>query len=252
MTMTFSRAFAAMWSLAFRELIRFFRQKSRLIGAFLTPLLFWLLLGFGIDGASNSSAVGSAANFKQFFVPGMMVMAVVFTAIYSAISLIEDRNSGFFQGVIVSPLPRWSWIASKVLGASLIAIFQGFLLLPLAFFTGLKPGLVGIFAILLLFLMMAIFISSLALHFGWKIESVSGFHGIMNTVLMPLWFLSGSTFPIKSGPLLWVARLNPLSYAVTSFQEILFHNSFEGFSMALLILTVFSSLLLGLSLLRAE
>lgn len=251
--MNFSQAFMAMWSLAFRELIRFFRQRSRLIGAFLTPVLFWCLLGFGIDGSSTSDAgVGGAANFKQYFVPGMMVMAVVFTAIYSAISLIEDRNSGFFQGVIVSPLPRWSWVASKILGASLISIFQGLLLLPLAFATGLHPGITEVFAILLLFLLIAVFISSLALHFGWRIESVAGFHGIMNTVLMPLWFLSGSTFPIKTGPLSWIAKLNPLTYAVTSFQEILFHDSFAGFSVALLVVGAFSFVLFTLSLMRAE
>jgi ABC-2 type transport system permease protein len=248
--MNFAKAFSATLALSLRELKRFSRQRSRIIGALLTPLLFWTLLGFGVDGASNGSSVGGAGNFKQFFVPGMMVMGVVFTAIYAAISLIEDRNSGFLQGVIVSPLPKWAMVLSKILGASLIALFQGFLLLPIAYLAGLSPGLVEFASCLLIFFVIALFVGSLALHFGWKIESVAGFHGIMNTVLMPMWFLSGATFPIKSGPLLWVSQLNPLSYAVKSFQDILFRSSFESFGQSILILVSVSAVLFMLSLLR--
>ncbi len=237
-------------ALTVREVLRFLRQRSRVVGAFLTPLLFWVMLGMGIDGASEDSRVGMAANFKQFFIPGMMALGVIFTAIYSAISLIEDKNSGFLQGVIVSPLPKWSLLLSKILGASVIALFQGVLLLPLAYATGLHPGVGDFLAILLLFFFMAFFIASLALHFGWKIESVSGFHGIMNTVLMPMWFLSGSTFPIKGGPLLIAAKLNPLSYAVNSFHEILFVGSYVNFAFALWVLGGVSALLFVANLMR--
>ena len=241
--MSFTQAFWGMWALCQREFIRFLRQRSRLVGAFLSPLLFWLLLGFGIDGASNSSAVGGAGNFKQFFIPGMMVLGVVFTAIYSAISLIEDKNTGFLQGVLVSPLPRWSLVLSKILGASFIALFQGLLLLPLSYLSGLQLSPLDFLLCLVLFFFIAFFVASLALHFGWKIESVAGFHGIMNTVLMPMWFLSGATFPIKSGPLFFISRLNPLTYAVNSFQEILFFQSHLHFALALWVLGGISSLL---------
>jgi ABC-2 type transport system permease protein len=241
---SFTQAFLAMWALCVREFKRFLRQRSRLIGAFLSPLLFWLLLGFGIDGASNSAAVGTAKNFTQYFLPGMMVLGVVFTAIYSAISLIDDKNTGFFQGVIVSPLPTWAVVISKILGASFIALFQGALLLPLAYLSGLSPSFYEFCICLLLFFFIAIFIASLALHFGWKIESVAGFHGIMNTVLMPMWFLSGATFPIKAGALHFISRLNPLTYAVSSFQEILFLQSDLNLFKALWILGGMSALLI--------
>jgi ABC-2 type transport system permease protein len=248
--MNFVKAFSATLALSLRELKRFARQRSRMTGALLTPLLFWALLGFGVDGASNGSSVGGAGNFKQFFVPGMMVMGVVFTAIYAAISLIEDRNSGFLQGVIVSPLHKWSMVLSKILGSSLIALFQGCLLLPIAYLAGLNPSIVEFASCLVIFFVIGLFVGSLALHFGWKIESVAGFHGIMNTVLMPMWFLSGATFPIKSGPLLWASQLNPLSYAVKSFQDILFRSSFESYGQSIIILVFVSSVLFVLSLLR--
>lgn len=246
--MNASQSILATSALCKREFIRFLRQRSRVVGAFLTPLIFWLMLGLGIDGSSDSTAVGMAANFKQFFIPGMMVMGVIFTAIYAAISLIEDKNSGFYQGVLVSPLPTWVIILSKILGASAIAVFQGMLLLPLAYFNGLSPDLAAFGAIILLFFFIGFFIASLALHFGWKIESVAGFHGIMNTVLMPMWFLSGSTFPIRGGVLYWISRANPLTYAVTAFQEILFQNNYANFSLALGVLGGVSAVLFALNL----
>jgi ABC-2 type transport system permease protein len=249
--MNFSRALTAMWALSYRELLRFMRQRSRVVGAFLSPLIFWLLLGFGIDGASDSSAVGMAGNFKQYFIPGMMILGVLFTSIYSAISLIDDRNSGFLQGVLVSPLPRWAILLSKILGASLIALLQGALLLPIAFISGLSLSATSIVSILFLFFFIGFFIASLALHFGWKIHSVAGFHGIMNTVLMPMWFLSGATFPIKSGPLLWIAKVNPLSYAVSAFQEILYVGSYHLLPLALAILALVSATLFAVNLFRA-
>ncbi|MEZ4815208.1 MAG: ABC transporter permease [Bdellovibrionota bacterium] len=244
------QSFSAVAALCKREFIRFLRQRSRVVGAFLTPLIFWLMLGMGIDGASDSAAVGMAANFKQFFIPGMMVMGILFTAIYSAISLIEDKNSGFYQGVMVSPLATWAIVLSKILGAAFIALFQGLLLLPLVYLNGLSLSLPAFGSVLLLFFFIGFFIASLALHFGWKIESVAGFHGIMNTVLMPMWFLSGATFPIKSGPLYWVSRANPLTYAVKSFQDILFVQNYASFGLALVVLGVSSLLLFSLSMNR--
>lgn len=245
-----SQSVLATAALCKREFIRFIRQRSRVVGALVTPLIFWIMLGMGIDGASDSSAVGLAGNFKQFFIPGMMVMGVLFTAIFSAISLIEDKNSGFYQGVLVSPLPTWSIVLSKILGASVIAVFQGSILLPIAYMNGLRPDITAFAAIVLLFFFIGFFVASLALHFGWKIESVAGFHGIMNTVLMPMWFLSGATFPIKAGVLYWISRANPLTYAVTSFHEILFKNSYQSFSFALLVLSSVSVVLFALNLKR--
>lgn len=249
--MNFATSMRATFALSNREFLRFVRQRSRLVGAILTPLLFWVMLGFGVDGATNNNTgVGGAANFKQYFVPGMMVMGIIFTAIYSAISLIEDRNSGFLQGVIVSPLPKWAMILSKIIGASTIVVFQGVLLLPIAYLAGLQPGMLDFFACLLIFFVIGLFISSLSLHFGWRIESVAGFHQIMNTVLMPMWFLSGSTFPIRSGPLLWISRLNPLTYAVKAFQDILFHADYSQYIFSIAILLSVSVFLFAINLLR--
>lgn len=248
--MIFSQAIWATLALCRREFLRFIRQRSRLVGAIASPLIFWLMLGLGIDDSSNSAAVGAAGNFKQFFIPGMMVMGVLFTAIFSAISLIEDKNSGFYQGVLVSPLPTWSIVLSKILGASVIAVFQGILLLPIAFLNGLRPDLCAFASIILLFFFIGFFIASLALHFGWKIESVAGFHGIMNTVLMPMWFLSGATFPIKSGVLYYVSRANPLTYAMDAFHQILFQNSYQGFLLGLSVLALSSAILFALNLRR--
>ena len=165
----------------------------------------------------------SQQDFLTYFFPGSLLLIVLFTAIFSSISIIEDRREGFLQGVLVAPIPRWAMILGKVMGGTLVALVQGliFLGLGLTLPVSLTPG--GAIALVVLLFVASLAITSLGTFFAWKTDSTQGFHAIMNLVLMPLWLLSGGFFPIPAltesatwtdHALHWTMRANPLSYAV--------------------------------------
>jgi ABC-2 type transport system permease protein len=223
-------ATAAAAALAWREIIRFFRQRNRIVGSIGTPLVFWLLFGAGMASSFKLNAGQQTQSFLYYFFPGSLLLMVLFTAIFSSISIIEDRREGFLQGVLVSPIPRWSMILGKVLGGTIVAVAQGliFLLLGLTLPIALSP-LAAIEIVLFLFVA-SLAITSLGTFFAWKTDSSQGFHAIMNLVLMPLWLLSGGFFPAPAiaadaGWREWLLgtamRANPLSYAVGGVRRIL-------------------------------
>jgi ABC-2 type transport system permease protein len=218
-------------ALAWREVLRFFRQPNRIVGSIGTPVLFWLLFGTGLKNSFQLSPAGAGGtSFLEYYFAGSLVLILLFTSIFTSISIIEDRREGFLQGVLVAPIPRWSIVLGKVLGGSFIALFQGliFLLLALIIWTKWQPlaivQLVGLLALTSLAL------TSLGFFIAWRMDSSQGFHAIMNLVLMPLWLLSGGFFPIpaltKSAAwtdhlLHWTMRLNPLTYAVAGTRQLL-------------------------------
>src|SRR5437762_5671449 len=215
-------AFSAAAALAWREIVRFFRQRNRIVGSIGTPLVFWLLVGAGLSGSFRLGTGTSQQTFLTYFFPGSLLLIVLFTAIFSSISIIEDRREGFLQGVLVAPIPRWSMILGKVLGGTLIALAQGliFLVLGLTLPLGLTP--LGSIQLVALLFVASLGVTSLGTFFAWKTDSTQGFHAIMNLVLMLLWLLSGGIFPAPamatstswSQWILGVAiRLNPLSYS---------------------------------------
>lgn len=223
-------AIAAAGALAWREMLRFFRQRNRIVGSIGTPLVFWLLFGAGLSSSFRVDAGAESQSFLRYFFPGSLLLIVLFTAIFSSISIIEDRREGFLQGVLVSPIPRWSMILGKVLGGTVVAVAQGliFLLLGLTLPIVLPP-LRAIELVMFLFVA-SLAITSLGTFFAWKSDSTQGFHAIMNLVLMPMWLLSGGFFPapaLATGAswrewLLGAAmRANPLSYAVGGVRRIL-------------------------------
>jgi ABC-2 type transport system permease protein len=222
--------FSAACALAWREIVRFFRQRSRIVGSIGTPLVFWLLFGAGL---SRSFQIGEGAgrqDFLTYFFPGSLLLIVLFTAIFSSISIIEDRREGFLQGVLVAPIPRWAMILGKVAGGTLVAVVQGLIFMLLGLMLPIELSLArGLFLVLLL-IVAAAALTSLGTFFAWKTDSTQGFHAIMNLVLMPLWLLSGGFFPAPaigadaraSEWLLHAAmRLNPLSYAVGGVRRLL-------------------------------
>lgn len=221
---------AAALALTWREIVRFFRQRNRVVGSIGTPLVFWLLFGAGLSGSFRLGAGTSQQSFLTYFFPGSLLLIVLFTAIFSSISIIEDRREGFLQGVLVAPIPRWAMILGKVLGGTLVALVQGliFLLLGLTLPLALTP--LAALALVVLLFVASLAITSLGTFFAWKTDSTQGFHAIMNLVLMPLWLLSGGFFPAPeltanadlSQWLLGLAmRLNPLSYAVGGVRRLL-------------------------------
>lgn len=212
-------------SLARRELVRFFRQRNRVIGALAQPILFWALFAAGLGPSFRMEGAAADVGFGQFFFPGTLVLILLFTAIFTTISVIEDRREGFLQSVLVAPIPRWTMVGGKLLGGAAVAWFQAalFFVLGLALSgplrLGLRPGGIGVAGALVWAAILAIGLTALGFVFAWRSQSVQGFHAIMSVVLFPLWLLSGAFFPAESGLLAWVVRLNPLSYGVAAMRH---------------------------------
>ena len=202
--------FGPCMSLWKREMVRFFRQRTRVIGAFVTPLVIWLMIGYGLSHSFQYRQLP----YQHYFFPGIISMMLLFTAIFSTISVIEDRREGFMQAVLVAPVPRMAIVMGKVFGGASIATIQGVLLLCLIPVIGLRPE-VGM--ILLAVPAMFIFsasLTALGLWVAWPMDSTAGFHAVMNLFLMPMWVLSGAVFPLTNAPkalqlLMWI---NPMTY----------------------------------------
>lgn len=206
----------AVQAIAWREWVRFFRQRSRVIGALATPVLFWVLLGFGADrvftapGSDGASGIG----YREYFFPGALVMILLFTAIFSTITVIDDRNEGFLQGVLVSPASRSAIVLGKVIGGGGIALVQGVLFLLFYPLVGGWPGTLEMLGAIAVMAGLAIALTGMGLVLAWRMDSTAGYHAMMNILLMPMWFLSGAVFPATTAPI-WmkaVMAANPLTY----------------------------------------
>src|SRR6188472_652816 len=223
--------FLPAFSLCHRELTRFLRQRHRIIGALATPIVFWLLIGGGMGRSFRGPGVSDAGgNYLQFFFPGTILMILLFTAIFSTISIIEDRREGFLQSVLVAPVPRMAIVLGKVLGGTVLAFGQALLFLLLAPTVGIHPPLAGLALAALMMAILSFSLTALGFCIAWRMNSTQGFHAIMNLFLMPLWFLSGALFPAEGamGGLKWVMRLNPLSYGLTGLREAIYWGHTTG------------------------
>jgi ABC-2 type transport system permease protein len=226
--MTTGDGVGAAWMLARREWIRFFRQRNRVTAAIVQPVLFWVLFGTGLKG---SFEVAGQLDFLQFFLPGTIALIVLFTAIFSTISVIEDRREGFMQSVLVAPVGRWPVLVGKVLGGSAIAWVQAVVFLVLALLVGTASVGWTLIPLLGLLALVAVGMCALGMIVAWPMESTQGFHAVMMLALMPMWLLSGSFFPIPllgSGATVgqWILgvimRINPLSYAIVQMRRLLY------------------------------
>ncbi|MEQ9409094.1 MAG: ABC transporter permease [Fuerstiella sp.] len=223
-------------ALAGRELIRFLRQRTRIVGAIGQPIIFWVLFGAGLRGSFQAPdwarELEQPLSYQEYFFPGIAVLIVMFTAIFSTISIIEDRREGFLQGVLAAPVPRSVIVLGKVLGGTVLAVVQAGLFLlvgPLLSHIGLSPGLqvsadAGQVVLAALFLMLvAVELTALGFLIAWPMNSTQGFHAIMSIFLMPMWLLSGAFFPGGGSDWLsWVIRLNPLTYGVAGLRRLLY------------------------------
>lgn len=235
-----------------REIVRFYRDRSRVIGSLAPPLLFWLLIGFGLGGSFRSTG-GSDLAYLRFLFSGTAVLIVLFTAIFSTISIIEDRREGFMQSVLVAPVSRGSIVLGKILGGSSVALMQGLLFLLLAPLTGISINPVqGALLVAILF-GISFALTGLGFLIAWNMQSTQGFHGIMNMFLMPMWLLSGSLFPLDGAArwLKWVMVVNPLTYGVSAFQQVLLGSAApapgESLPTCLVVIVVFGLVMFGLS-----
>ena len=216
-------ALASVHALWWREIIRFVRQRSRLVGAFAQPVVFWLLLGGGFSASFRPPGTPANLDALQYFYPGMIGLVLLFTAIFATISTVEDRRAGFLQGVLVAPVSRGVIVIGQALGGTTLAVVQGILFLLLAPLAGLTltPG--RVLAAIGVMIVVGFALTNLGLVIAWRMRSTQGFHAIMNLLLIPIWLLSGAFFPATGvpAPLAWVMRLDPLTYGLAALRACL-------------------------------
>ena len=218
------RAALAVLTLWWREMTRFFRQRSRWGSALAQPLVFWVLLGGGMQASFRPADVPAGTGYMEYFYPGVLTLVMLFTAIFATIAIVEDRREGFLQGVLVAPVTRTSIVLGQALGGTTLALLQGVLFLLLAPLAGLRFSLGSLLLVVLVLFCIAFTMTNLGLIIAWRMRSTQGFHAIMNLLLMPLWLLSGAFFPLTGAPLwlLWVMRGNPLTYGIAALRRSLY------------------------------
>ena len=211
----------AMLTLWERDVVRFFRDKPRVIGGLVPPVVFWLLIGAGLGTSVRVPGAPEGLSFLQFFYAGTLVLVVLFTSIFATISIIEDRREGFLQSVLVAPISRLSIVLGKVLGSATVGLAQGLAFLLLAGPAGLHPGAHGYALAVLTLTLASVGLTGLGFAIAWVLDSTQGFHAVMNLFLIPMWMLSGSLFPAASAPPLLraIILVNPVAYAVTALQR---------------------------------
>jgi ABC-2 type transport system permease protein len=205
------------------------------IGALGQPILFWILFGAGLGGSFKNPAwvpAGMNMTYQEYFFPGVVVMILMFTAIFSTISIIEDRREGFLQGVLVAPIPRSALVFGKLFGGTALAVVQTALFFavgPVLALVGLAPefefpmGILGGLATAGFVTLLAFTLTALGYVIAWPMDSTQGFHAIMSVFLMPMWLLSGAFFPGEGSRWLsWVVALNPLTYGVAGLRRLLY------------------------------
>jgi ABC-2 type transport system permease protein len=213
------RAIKIVWR---RELIRFANDRIRIVTALIQPLLFLFVLGSGLQQLSSASTDG--VDLKTFIYPGILCLAVMFTAMFSAASIVWDREFGFLREMMVAPVRRSSIVIGKCLGGATVASFQGIILLALAgtVHVPYDPALIlGVFGLQLL---LAFSITAFGVMVAVRITSMQSFMGLMQMVVMPMFFISGAMFPVSNLPgwLAFLNRIDPLTYAVDPMRRLVF------------------------------
>lgn len=211
-------------TLAWREVIRFCRQRSRVIGALGQPLLFWLLLGAGFHASFRAPGLPEGTAYLEYVYPGILALVLLFTAIFGTFSAVEDRREGFLQAVLVTPVPRSAIVLGQAAGGTALAVGQAALVLLLAPAAGIHLAVDAVALAIAVMLVVAFGLVSLGLLLAWRMESTQGFHAIVNLLLLPMWVLSGALFPLTGAPawLEWGMRVNPLTYGVAALRHALY------------------------------
>ena len=229
-----------------REVKRYLRSRAQIIASLGQPLLYLLVLGFGLGSVFRNAGQGS---YVQFIAPGIIGMGVLFTSIFSGIGLLWDRQFGFLKETLVAPVPRLQIMAGRTLGGATIACIQGMLVLIVCLLAGFRPASITSVPLALMFMVLiAIVFSALGTVIGSLLRDMQGFQLIMNFLVMPIFFLSGALFPLTSLPLaLTVAtRLDPLTYGIDGLRGALIGTAALGFGLDMGVMLIVASLFLAL------
>ncbi len=243
-------------TLWWREIVRFYRQPARVVGVIASPLVFWLVIGSGFGSSFRSGNGPGQQHYLDYFYPGALIMIVLFTSIFTMMSVIEDRKEGFLLSVLVAPVPRSAIVLGKILGGTTLSAIQGMIFLIFAPFAGVHLGLAQVLLAAVVVFLVSFSLTALGFAIAWPMDSSQAFHGIVNLFLIPLWLLSGALFPLSgaSGWIRALMHLNPLTYGVEALRALLYPGAETSFpfSSAMATLVLFSLVMFGLALLMAN
>lgn len=226
-----SEVYRAIWVVAYRELLRFVADRSRMISSFAFPLMFLVVFGAGFNRIVGDLG-GSDVSFIQFMYPGIIAMTVVMSSLFAGLSVVWDREFGFLKEVLVAPLSRTGIVMGKAVGGSIAAVLQGTVMLVLAPVLGvdLTPLLVA--KLIPMIIVLSLSLSGLGILIATRMRSQQGFQVVIQLLIFPLIFLSGVFFPIDGVPpwLQVIAKINPLSYGVDAIRQIFLGPQIQGLS----------------------
>jgi ABC-2 type transport system permease protein len=226
----------AIYVLWLRQIKRYLRSRTQTIGSLGQPLLFLVALGFGFGPIFKKAGGG---NYIDFLTPGIIAQGILFTAVFSGIQMIWDRQFGFLKETLVAPVARFNIMLGRTLGGATISTFQGIIILLLSLIIGFRPvNLIGITISFLVMILIALLFTALGTAIASTMEDFHGFQLIMNFLIMPLFFLSGALFPLNDLPatINFLARLNPLTYGVDGLRAALINSSRFGLGIDLIVL----------------
>src|SRR5246127_2333293 len=245
-------AFTLWW----REIVRFYRQTSRVVGVLASPLVFWAVLGSGFGTSFRSGGGAGQQHYLDYSYPGILILIVLFTSIFTMMSVIEDRKEGFLLSVLVAPVPRTAIVLGKVLGGTTLSAVQGLIFLIFAPFAGVHLQPFQVLLVAVVVFLVSFSLTALGFAIAWPMDSSQAFHGIVNLFLIPLWLLSGALFPLDgaSGWIRAIMHLNPLTYGVSALRWLLYPSPDHSFALksAMATLVLFSLVMFGLALLMAN
>jgi ABC-2 type transport system permease protein len=240
-------AFTLWW----REIVRFYRQRSRVVGVIASPLVFWLVIGSGFGTSFHTGAGAGQQQYLDYFYPGALIMIVLFTSIFTMMSVIEDRKEGFLLSVLVAPVPRSAIVLGKVMGGTTLSTIQGLIFLAFAPFVGVHFTAISFLLVMVTIFLVSFALTALGFAIAWPMDSTQAFHAIINLFLIPLWLVSGALFPLSgaSGWLRGIMEANPLTYGVEALRALLFPASTQLFSLtaSMATLLLFTLLMFGIA-----
>jgi len=219
------RAIYIIW---YRDILRYWRDRWRLVASLAQPLLFLVVFGSGLSSSLGGAfGRGTGISYIQFMYPGIIGMSILFSAIFGAMSIVWDREFGFLKEVLVAPIDRWAVAIGKALGGTTQAMIQGLILLVLAPFVGVKLNLLTVLELLPLAAILAFGLASFGVAIASMMKSLQGFQVVMNFLMMPMFFLSGALFPLTNLPgwMTWLTRLDPASYGIDPIRRVVLSNS---------------------------
>ena len=229
-----------------RQLKRFTRKKMAIAGALGQPIIFLVVIGFGLNPIYAKAGAG---NYIQFLAPGIVVMSVLFTSIFTGLEIIWDKQFGFLKETLVAPVPRWQILMGKVLGGASVAMIQGTLVFLITLLAGYRPEHLSSLPVAFIFLfLVAMMSSAMGATISARLDDMQGFPLIFNFLVQPLFFLSGAIFPLSNLPpvLNFLTKINPLSYGVDGLRGSLGGVTQFGLSTDFWVLTIVSAIILGI------